>query len=99
METYELLDTGAFEKLISSQNQLKQRYQEIQTRYNRIVQDLISNWKGCGADAFESDTERIITNITGLQDILITMCDTLQDCRSIFAQCDTSLGSSNKNSG
>lgn len=99
METYELLDTGAFEKFISSRTQLKERYQEIRDRYNRIVQDLMNGWKGRGAEAFESDTEKIITNITGLQDILATMCDTLQDCRSIFDQCDTSLGSGNRSSG
>ncbi len=96
MAEYKFLDTRALDKFINSQDDLKTRYQDIKTRYARIVQDLMENWKGQGAEAFMSDSETITTNITGIQDILTTMCDILRDCKSIFEECDTSLGNNNR---
>ena len=98
MQNYNLLDTQALKTFIDSQKSLKERYNRIVNDYNRIVNDLLNDWKGKGADAFQEDSETVATNIVGIQDILNTMCDTLRDCCDIFEECDTSLGSSNRES-
>lgn len=98
MADYNLLDTQAFENFINSQKSLKERYNNIVNDYNRIVNDLLNNWKGKGADAFREDSEKVAANIAGIQDILNTMCDTLRDCRDVFGECDTSLGNNNRDS-
>lgn len=97
MSEYNKLDTGAFEAFISSQNSLKQRYDIIKSSYSTIVTDLLKNWKGRGADAFKVDSEKVIANLVGIQDILSTMCDTLSDCYDIFSECDCSIGTNNRN--
>lgn len=97
MAKHETLDTQAFENFLSSRDNLISRYNNITTRYKQTVKTLIENWKGKGADAFEEDSEKVIANLCGIQDILTTMCDTLWDCREIFGECDTSLRENNRN--
>ena len=98
MVEYKLLDTQAFKNFISSQNSLQTRYSNISIKYKEIVQDLTANWKGSGADAFFDDSEKVMRNITSIQDILTTMCNTLSDCIEIFGECDISLGNANRDS-
>lgn len=97
MADYNLLDTQAFENFINSQEKLKNRYSSIKNQYSQIVKDLTANWKGRGADAFLEDSQKVMINITGIQDILYTMCDILNDCKDVFAECDSSLGMNNRN--
>lgn len=96
MAEYNLLDTKTFENFIDSQNKLKERYRDICTRYDTIIRELLENWKGYGAEAFQEDSEKVKSNITGIEDILSTMCDTLRDCYEIFEECDTALGNNNR---
>lgn len=97
MADYNLLDTSSFEAFISSQGKLRQQYNDIQAQYRRIVNELLEHWKGRGADAFKEDSEKVMSNLIGIQDILSTMCDTLSDCYDIFSECDNSLGANNRN--
>lgn len=97
MSDYNLLDTRAFENFINSQEKLKNRYSSIKNQYGQIIKNLTENWKGGGADAFLEDSQKVMINITGIQDILSTMCDILSDCRDVFAECDSSLGTNNRN--
>lgn len=96
MAEYNLLDTGAFEAFVSSQKSLRDRYSKIQKEYDDITRKLLDNWKGRGADAFREDSEKVKANLSGISDILSTMCDTLCDCYEIFSECDTSLGTNNR---
>lgn len=98
MSEYKLLKTAAFQNFIDSQSDIKKRYDEIRKRYGDIVKELCEGWKGKGADAFREDSEKVMTNITGIQDILNTVCDTLNDCLEIFDECDNSLGKANQDS-
>ena len=94
---YVLLDTKAFDAAIAKKDDLIRQYDEINNEYDRIVNTLLNNWKGRGANAFKKDAQTVKTNIVGIFDILKIMCDTLTDCRAIFAECDTSLGEYNRN--
>lgn len=94
---YVILDTKAFDAAIGMKDDLIRSYDALNTEYDRIVNTLMQSWKGRGATAFQRDAETVKTNINGIYDILRTMCDTLEDCRTIFAECDAALGEYNRN--
>ncbi len=94
---YNVLDTRAFDAAIAKKQSLINTYNSLNEEYDRIVSSLLANWKGRGADAFKKDAITVKTNIVGIYDILKTMCDTLSDCKEIFAECDTALGEYNRN--
>lgn len=96
MSSYNVLDTSAFDRFISQRSSVIQEYDRISRKYDSIVATLLENWKGWGAEAFDSDTKKIKTNIAGIQDILATVCDTCEDCREIFIECDSALGKANR---
>ncbi len=96
---YVVLDTKAFDAAIAKKADLINSYNALNTEYDRIVATLLNNWKGKGATAFKKDAQTVKTNIVGIYDILKIMCDTLTDCRSVFAECDTALGEYNRNPG
>lgn len=96
---YNVLDTREFDKFISQTPDFQARFRNIQNTYTEVVNTLLENWSGRGADAFRSDATIVAKNIGGIYDILKTMCDTLQDCREVFAECDSALGDYNRNPG
>jgi uncharacterized protein YukE len=89
------LDTKAFDAVSEAKDKLINDYNKINSDYNDIVNALLQNWEGRGADAFRSDATKVKTNIGGIQDILKTMCDTLTDCRAVFAESDKGMGEYN----
>lgn len=93
---YVVLDTKAFDAVIEKKADFISKYDAINSEYDRIVNTLMSNWKGKGANAFKKDAQTVKTNIVGIYDILKMMCDTLTDCRAVFAECDTALGEYNR---
>lgn len=94
---YVVLDTKAFDEAIAKKQHLINSYNMLNQEYDRIVNNLLANWQGRGATAFEKDARTVKTNIVGIFDILKTMCDTLTDCKEIFAECDKALGEYNRN--
>ena len=92
-----VLDTKAFDEAIARKQSLIDSYNALNQEYDRIVNNLMANWKGRGAAAFQKDATTVKTNIVGIFDILKTMYDTLSDCKEIFAECDAALGEYNRN--
>ena len=92
-----LLDTRAFDAAVAKKDGIIKKYNAINKDYDTIVKTLLKNWKGRGADAFKKDSDTVRTNIVGVYDILKTMCDTLEDCRDIFTECDQAMGEYNSN--
>ena len=90
------LDTRKIDEAIGMRDKLLKTYSAIQDDFDAIEEKLLLNWKGKGADEFKKDAQIVRTNIAGLNDVLQTMCDMLQDCRDIFAECDSTLGEFNK---
>lgn len=86
------LDTKAFDAVKDLKDELKADYDKINDDYDKIISTLLTNWEGRGADAFREDTTKVKTNISGIYDILKTMCDTLDDCREVFAEADNGNG-------
>ena len=91
-----LIDTSIIDEVIGRKDHLVSEYDAINTEYERIIADLLKEWKGKGANAFKNDAEKVKTNIAGIYDILKIMCDTLEDCKSIIAEADTALGEYNR---
>ena len=96
MSNYHLLDTGKFDEFLSQRSTLLNTYNRLNKEYDAIIKELMKNWKGRGAEAFESDAKKVKANIVGIQDILQTMCDTLEDCLKVFQEYDSSLGKANR---
>ena len=94
---YVVLDTRAFDQALAKKDALISSYNELNQEYDRIVNALLRNWKGRGANAFKKDAVTVKANIVGIFDVLKTMCDTLTDCKTIFAECDSALGEYNRN--
>ena len=93
---YIAYDTRVFDRCIAMKDTFISRYDEIVTFYDEIVKRLSADWKGYGADTFISDAKVVRTNITGIADILATMCSTLQDCREVIEDYDKHLGEFNR---
>ncbi len=89
------LDSKALDTVLEKKDRLLNAYNEINTRYDTIVQNLLNNWKGTGANAFEEDAHAVKMNIGSIQEILQTMCDVLQDCRDLYQLYDTAIGEFN----
>ena len=97
MNGCQLIDTKAFDAVNEAKDKLIADYDKINSDYNEIVNTLLANWEGKGADAFREDATKLKTNIGGIYDILKTMCDTLTDCRSVIAESDKAMGEYNAN--
>ncbi len=93
---YVVLDTRAFDVAISKRKSIESAYKSINAKYDEIANNLLNNWKGKGATAFQKDAKVVKKNIVSIFDILKTMCDTLEDCRTVFAECDSALGEYNR---
>lgn len=93
------LDTKAFDEALSRKQDLIRSYNAIDQEYDRIVKNLLDNWKGRGAAAFRKDAQTVKTNIVGIFDILKMLCDTLSDCKEVFTECDAALGEYNREPG
>lgn len=91
------MDTGDIQKAIAMRTELLETYDSINTDFDKVVKELLKNWKGKGANAFEKDAQTVRANVTGLNDILKTMCDMLEDCLDIFEESDASLKEFNEN--
>ena len=90
------LDTKAFDAVSDAKDKLISDYDKIDSDYNDIINALLNDWKGKGADAFRKDAMKVKINIGGIQNIMGTMCDTLTDCRAVYAESDKGMGEYNK---
>lgn len=96
MAEFVLLDTKSFDEFISAKESILSKYDQLDSDYHAIVDELLANWQGDGARAFAKDVHKVKNNITGIKEILKTMCDTLTDCRDIYGECDNALGKANR---
>lgn len=95
-DTFKKLDTKSFDEFFKNKEHFISKYDAINSSYDRIVNNLLENWKGKGADAFKNDAQRIKTNVGTIYDTLQDMFNTLTDCYNVIKECDTSMGEFNK---
>ena len=83
------LDVNKIRDFIEKGASFSTRSDDINKSIGDTVRDLLDNhWKGDGADAFKTDTENVMANISGVKEILDTMCSTLSECVQIYEQVD-----------
>jgi WXG100 family type VII secretion target len=87
------------DKAISKREAILEKYNEINEELDSIVEELLKNWKGQGADAFRSDVDKVKKNMSGLYDVLKTICDSIEDCQYLIAKDDKALGDYNSEAG
>lgn len=95
-DTFKKLDTKSFDEFFKNKEYFISKYDAINSNYERIVHNLLENWKGKGADAFKNDAKDIKTNVGTIYDILQDMFNTLTDCYNVLKECDSSLGKYNQ---
>ena len=95
-DQYVVLDTSTFNKALEKKQPLVDMYYQLNNKYDAIVKKLMESWKGSGATAFAEDAKIVRTNLVGVFEILKMMCDTLEDCKEIFSECDHALGEYNR---
>ncbi|MBR1764668.1 MAG: hypothetical protein IJ746_04675 [Ruminococcus sp.] len=93
---YISIDTRVFDNCRKLRSSFIERYAAITTKYDKIIKDLETNWKGAGADLFLEDARVIRKNICGISDILSMMCDTLDDIQEQLQKADRSLAEFNR---
>lgn len=84
-----------FEK--ESANVIKE-FNDIKKGFEDVNSTLLKNWKGEGADAYKQETDHILENIGGLEDVLTTINESvLKDIKAAYMELDNALGEINKN--
>ena len=96
-EEYRCIDTRVFDRCIKAKTQYTRKLAELTTRYEKTVAKLKESWQGQGADAFFNDAQKVRTNLKGIADILGNMCNVMEECRTVIANTDKSLGDFNRN--
>ena len=93
---YIKVDTKLLDEAISKRVDILNKYNEINDELNSIVDELLANWQGQGAEAFQKDVKIVKRNISGIFDVLKNLCDTIEDCKYIISEKDTALGDYNR---
>ena len=79
------------EKFVEFETQAQEAIEEFQST-------LLSKWQGAGKDAYEQESSHIMENVTGIETILNTICDSvIKDVKDAYLQLDEELGAFNQN--
>lgn len=90
-DSFVLIDTAKIDEAMAMRDDLLRQYDEVNIMFDEIVEKLLQNWSGSGANAFRADAGTVKTNIGGIYDILKIMCDTLEDCKYVIGETDKEL--------
>ena len=91
-----LLEVKKLKAFVEQKNDFAYKSIKIQEDFKSIVEDLLREWKGEGADAFREDSEKVLSNLARLSEMLVLMCDTLSDCCEVYTNVDTAIGAMNR---
>ena len=89
------IETRYLDEAISKREAILKKYDAINSELDSIVKDLMGNWAGKGAKAFEKDITKVKRNMSGLYDVLKGFCDVIEDCKAMIAKQDSALGKYN----
>lgn len=70
----------------------------IKEEFKRINSELLSAWKGSGANAYKYETDHILEKIGSVEDVLNAINESaVKDIRSTYSDADEQLGEFNRN--
>ncbi len=73
-------------------------FADIKEEFNRINRDLLSAWKGAGANAYQYETDHILEKIGSVEDVLKAINEgAVKNIRENYDKVDEELGEFNRN--
>lgn len=73
-------------------------FADIKAEFNRINRDLLSAWKGTGANAYQYETDHILEKIGSVEDVLKAINEgAVKNIRENYDKVDEELGEFNRN--
>ena len=85
------LDTANFGDTIASYERHLNEFCEIVTGVRETVRHLTNNWKGRGANAFETDSRQVQLNLQDITEIMQEMKETLEKAYDEYKAADSEL--------
>lgn len=93
-------DIGKLESFMTESNEAIKEFADIRTEFARINTTLLKNWDGSGKAAYKSVSDSILDKVTGIQEVLTTINDTVvKDLVAQYNQIDQELGDANRKAG
>lgn len=89
-------DIGKLEEFVSGSEDIVKRFSDLKEEFKIINSDLLSKWKGAGADAYKYETDHILENVQNVEDELKEMCEgVISDIIKAYNDLDEELNSIN----
>lgn len=89
------------EKIVKFEKDSKEaikEFKEIKTKFESINAALLKSWKGEGAESYKNETDHILENIGGIEDILNEINESVYtDIKDNYLELDKQLGEFNRN--
>ena len=97
-ESFVLADIDKIAQFESKSAEVITEFGAIQTKFKDINSTLLLKWIGDGADAYKLETDHILENIGGIEDVLDGINNgVVKDVKDTYLQLDTDLAEFNKN--
>ena len=88
------LDTAHFDSTIDDYSKYITRFETIVSEVNNIINEITSEWKGKGRDAFDKDADMVRANLKDISDIMYEIRNALRDAGSKYIESDEALSKS-----
>lgn len=93
-------DIGKLEAFVKGSNEAITEFASIKSEFNRINEKLLANWDGEGRSSYKSISEHILEKVTGIQEVLNTINDSIvNDLIEQYHTIDSELGEFNRHAG
>lgn len=90
-------DTSKIAEFEKKSKDVIKEFDDIKKEFSRINKDLLSGWKGEGADAYKYETDHILEKIGSIDDVLDAINNSaVKDIRANYSQLDEDLAEFNK---
>lgn len=91
-------DTNKIAKFQEESKKACAEFKAIKKEFQHINKELLSGWKGVGADAYKYETDHILEKIGSVDDVLEMINNSaVKDIRDNYSKLDDDLAEFNKN--
>lgn len=91
-------DTSKITEFEKQSAEAIKEFADIKSEFKRINQNLLSSWKGAGANAYKNETDHILEKIGSVEDVLKTINEgAVKSIYDSYSNLDEELGEFNRN--
>lgn len=91
-------DTTKIAEFEEKSPEIISEFEAIKQEFQRINNDLLSTWKGAGANAYKYETDNILEKVGSVEDVLKAINESVvKDIRSTYSSFDEEMGAFNMN--